>query len=387
MNLREARNELMAHSIAGNAVLMSSSSGIGKSQMQRQVFQEIKARDAQSGIRWGLGIVFAATQTPPDLIGFQFKGEREYSDGKGGDGLRKVTVTDPSVPLWMLSVPDGDDEGGKPAWMYDRFYLMIEEYGQGEADVKRAMAEIFLNGGTAPWYLPPGSIRVASTNQGARYGVTKDFDFCFARRTQLEITGDVEIWLSDFADKPYLYQGRKWQTLPVIKAWAATHPEILFEKEPDKQGPWCHPRALAAADRYLQAKASFNGGNIPTDGTTIESLAGTIGMGATMSIVNHLQFRLELPSYDEVVADPVNTPVPTKADLLLLMTYELAGYTKVEHLAQCITYVERLPKDMSVTYISSLLRRDYKNLINDPAMQSWINRNAALVSIIASLSN
>jgi hypothetical protein len=38
---------------------------------------------------------------------------------------------------------------------------------------------------------------------------------------------------------------------------------------------------------------------------------------------------------------------------------------------------------MGVTYISSLLRRDYKGIINQPAMQAWINKNAALVSIIA----
>jgi hypothetical protein len=82
----------------------------------------------------------------------------------------------------------------------------------------------------------------------------------------------------------------------------------------------------------------------------------------------------------------MNTPVPKKADLLLLMAYELAGYTQIPDLAACIQYVQRLPKDMAVTYVSSLLRRDYKNIINTPAMQGWINKNAALVSIIASLS-
>jgi hypothetical protein len=33
----------------------------------------------------------------------------------------------PSVPLWMISTE------GKPAFMYDRFFLLIDEYGQGEA--------------------------------------------------------------------------------------------------------------------------------------------------------------------------------------------------------------------------------------------------------------
>jgi hypothetical protein len=285
----------------------------------------------------------------------------------------------------MLSVPHGDDPGGKPAYMYDKFWLVIEEYGQGEADVKRAMAEIFLNGGTAPWYLPPGSVRIGCTNVGSRYGVTKDFDFCIARRSRINITGDINILLP-FLDKPYEKHGRVWQTMPVMKSWAATHPEIVFEAEPKEQGPWCMPRTLCDADRYLQCVMDENGGAIPTDGGTIETLSGIIGMAATQSLIGHLQFRLELPSYAEIVADPDNTPVPKKADLLLLMAYELAGYTQIPDLAACIKYIQRLPKDMAVTYVSSLLRRDYKNIINTPAMQGWINKNAALVSIIASLS-
>jgi hypothetical protein len=377
MNLRQARAEVMAAAEAGNAVMMQSPSGIGKSDLARQVFHRLVNQDPK--VSWGFNTIFAATQTPPDLIGFQFKGQREFPQPDGT--TRTVTVTDPSVPLWMLS------HEGKPAWMYDKFFLLIDEYGQGEADVKRAIAEIFLNGGTSPWYLPTGSVRLACTNQGARYGVTKDFDFCIARRTLINIHGDAEVWLSDFADKPYLYQGKQWQVMPVVKAWAAAHPEVLFESEPPQQGPWCNPRALCAADRYLQVKQQMNGGNLdPNDAVMMEMLAGTIGMPATQSLVQHLQFRLELPSYDEVIADPKGIPVPTKPDLQMLMTYELANWAQVKDLAEVLTYVQRLPKDMAVTFISSLLRRDYNQFINEPAMKGWINKNAALVSIIAALS-
>jgi hypothetical protein len=377
MNLIQARREVLAQAEAGNAVLLESGSGIGKSQIAVSVFEEIKARDAAQGLSWGFGTVFAATQTPPDLIGYQFKGERVLKDKQGVE--HTVTVTDPSVPLWMISTE------GKPAFMYDRFFLLIDEYGQGEADVKRAIAEIFLNGGTSPWYLPPGSIRLACTNAGTRYGVTKDFDFCIARRTLIHVDGDIDVWLQ-YADKPYMHQGKQWQTMAITKAWAATHPEILFEAEPKEQGPWCNPRQLCAVDRYLQAKWA-GGAQQELDNQSLASVAGTIGQGAAMSLAQFLSFRLELPSYDEIVADPVNTPVPPRADLLLLLAYELAGHTKAEHLSQCITYMQRMPKDMAVTYVTSLLRRDYKGLINNPAMQGWINKNAALVSIIASLSH
>ena len=47
---------------------------------------------------------------------------------------------------------------------------------------------------------------------------------------------------------------------------------------------------------------------------------------------------------------------------------------------------DKMAKDMAVTFISALLRRDYKGVINAPAMQAWINKNATLISVISSLS-
>jgi hypothetical protein len=386
MNIIEARRETMASIEAGNAVLWSSGSGLGKSSVTYDMFRELRDRDEPKGIKWGYGVIFAATQTPPDLIGYQFKGDKTYDvlDVSTGQPVkRQITVTDPSVPLWMM-MTDGKGGGVKPAFMFDKCFLVIDEYGQGEADVKRAVAEIFLNGGTSPWYLPPGSVRIACTNQGSRYGVSKDFDFCIARRTQIDIEGDIDVTLR-YMDKPYEHQGKMWQTTPVIKAWAAANPQIVFEPEPKEQGPWCNPRQLCAVDRYLQTKWQMQG-NQDIEPVAANTIAGTIGMPATQSLLSHLQFLLELPSYHDVVGDPAGCAVPTRADLQMLMAYQLAGYTQPADLAPCIQYIQRLPKDMGVTYISSLLRRDYKGIIGQPAMQAWINKNAALVSIISSLS-
>jgi hypothetical protein len=383
MNIIEAQKEMRCNIEAGIATLLVSGSGMGKSSIMLAEFEHQKAEGAKKGERWGLGIIFLATQTPPDLIGYQFKGEKEY---EMADGQKvRVTITDPSVPLWMLSVPHGDDPGGKPAFLYDKFFLIIDEYGQGEPDTKRAAAEIFLKGGTAPWYLPAGSVRVAATNEGSRYGVSKDFDFCVARRGRIAISPDIEPLLQ-FMDKPYVHQGKVWQTSPVVKFWAKRHPEIVFEAEPKEQGPWCMPRTLCDADRYLQVKARMNGGTIPTDASTIETLSGIIGMPATTSLVADIQFRLELPSYEDVIKDPANTPVPDKPDMKMLMAYEMAHQTQVNDLAAVVAYLQRFPKDMAVTYVTSLLRRDYRNFINSPAMQGWIAKNAALVSVISSLA-
>jgi hypothetical protein len=377
MNIEEAGREILINADAGNSTLLVGESGVGKSQKIYQTFQKLKAAREKKGERWGFGQIFAATQTPPDIIGFQFKGQKTF---ELGGNTHTVTVTDPSVPLWMISTE------GLPAFAYDKFFLNIEEYGQGEADVKRAIAEIFLNGGSSPWYLPPGSIRVASTNEGSRHGVTKDFDFAIARRTKIHVRGDVRSWLN-WANAPYHFQGRDWLVQPVVKAWAETNPQILFEDPPKEQGPWGNPRSITATDRYLQVKAEHSGGQLDlTDPTIVEMMAGTIGMPAATSLMNHLQFRLELPPYEDVVQDPGGTKLPDRADLKMLMAYELASKTEVSDLGPVLSYVKRLPADMSITFVSALLRRDYNRFINEPAMQGWISKNAALVSIIASLS-
>lgn len=382
MNIQQAKAETKRLFKSGQCVIWSSGSGIGKSQSAWALFEDLRNEGAAKGETWGCGITFAATLTPPDVLGIMWKGERQIATGIGADGqptIETITVTDPACPLWFISTE------GKPAFCYDKFFLIIDEYGQGEPDVKRALAEVGLNGGAGKWRLPPGSPRLFCTNEGARYGVSKDFDFAIARRSRIEIAGDIEPLLN-FMDKPYIYQGTQWQTMPVTKAWAAANPTIVFETEPEKQGPWCNPRQLCAADRYLQiAFADKNTAEL--DSAMLEVTAGTIGHPAAVSYSSHMAFRLQLPSYDDVVKDPTNTPVPQRADLQMLMAYELASYSKPQDLGALITYIQQLPKDMGVTYISALLRRDYKSFMGQPAMQAWVNKNASLVSIIASLAN
>lgn len=382
MNLRTVFKHLTANILAGNATILKGPPGFGKTDLMVKVAHWLVAQ--HPGKRVGMSCFFMATQSPIGFTGLPWKGEREW-EGK------KWTVTDPAIPQWYMATDLATGEV-RPASLFDIVLLIIEEWGQGGPETKRAGAEVLRAGGTPPFYLPPGSPRIALTNVDARDGVTKEFDFIIGRRGELEVTGDADVWIEDFADKPYQWQGKTWNVQPVTKAWAKQNPEILFESKPEKQGPWCNPRTLTAADRYVQAISDMNGGVTPiNDSGFMETLSGHIGMAATTSYVGHLQFQLELPSYEDIVKDPAGTPVPSKADLQMLMAYQLAGHTKVGDLAQVIEYMTkkttpRMPQDMAVTFISSLLRRDYKAIINEPPMQAWISKNASLVSVIASLS-
>jgi len=380
MNLRDTFRLVQADILAGNATIIKGPPGFGKTDMMAKVAKWLVQQ--HPGKRVGLSCFFMATQSSIGFTGLPWKGEMVVEGNR-------YTITDPAIPQWYIATDLATGER-RPANLFDIVLLVIEEWGQGDAETKRAGAEVLRAGGTPPWYLPPGSPRIALTNVDARDGVTKEFDFVIGRRVERTVTPDVDVWIEDFADKPYEWQGKKWSVLPVTKAWAKQHPEILFEPKPEKQGPWCNPRTLTMGDRFVQVMTEMHGGKTPVNSSLfMEGLVGTIGMAATTSYVGHLQFQLELPHYEDVVKDPMGTPVPTKADLQMLMAYELAGRVKTPDLAQVIQYMSKkpgMPQDMAITFVSSLLRRDYKTIINEPPMQAWISKNAGLVSIIAGLA-
>lgn len=356
---------MMADIEAGNSILLRSASGRGKSEFVKSLFKRLK----EAGGNWGYQSLFLATQTPPDLIGYQFKGEAEY-------GGKTYTRSEASLPLWMVSTE------GKPAWAYDRFFLFLDEYGQGEPDVKRASAELLLSGSIGPHALPPFSVRIAATNRGARYGVTKDFDFVINRRSEYDVQDDLDSWLR-WAAQPYQHENKLWTVMPVTKAFAAQNPQVLFEEEPKVQGPWCTPRSLCGSDRFLQMIEQGMGRLDPNDTAVGEGVAAKIGVPAAGALMGWLKFRLELPQYDEVVADPTGTPVPEKPDMKMLMAYELAARTQKDGLPAVVAYMQRMPKDLAITYVVALIRRE-KSMLVEPALQSWTSKNATLLALVQS---
>src|SRR4029077_8198620 len=136
MHLLDAKEEAICLIEAGNAPMVQSGSGMGKSSIVGEIFQHF-ASQGQPG-EWGLGVSFAATMNPIDTLGVPFKGTHKYTNYLGEE--KEITITDPSVPLWMISTE------GKPAHCYKHFFWFCDEYGQGEADTKRGLSEIFLSG-------------------------------------------------------------------------------------------------------------------------------------------------------------------------------------------------------------------------------------------------
>lgn len=387
MNLQDAAIQTRYDIMAGNAVIWESDPGVGKTDVaNNDVAVEYKNsyQAVNPGASVGISTFFMATQSSIGFTGLPWKGMLKVVY-KGQE--YEYTITDPAIPQWYVAT-DMDTGEKRPANLFDTVVLIIEEWGQGVIETKRAGSEVLLHGGTPPFYLPPGSPRIALTNSAARDGVTKELDMNINRRALKRISGSVDVWDDNFASKPYSWGGRKWSVTDFTRAWAKNNPTIMFEPKPEKQGEWCTARSLTAVDRFIQVATRENAGLAPIDnGAFQESIRGHIGKAAE-KYINDYHSMIKLPQYEQVVADPTGTDVPELIDLKMMQAYQLAGRVKAQDLAPIMEYVGRLSqkaKDMQITFVSAMLRRDY-TLLGEAPMQAWLTKNQGLVSLIASLA-
>lgn len=355
VTLREAADLLPTYFDAGITVELQSSPGLGKSEMVEQLLKKLSDRD---GAEWGYAECFLATMTPPDLLGYMMPQDKEID----GETVRVSTWT---LPLWMQT------KDGKPLSSYRRGILFMDEYGQGEADVKRASAQLLLKGELGPWKLPDGWVIVAASNRSAdRSGVTKSFDFVINRRAELHIQPDVDAWV-DWANT----SGVSATTI----TFARKNPQIVFDgKVPEKQGPWCTPRSLVMADKLLRQMPSED---LAQNRIAFKAVSSVIGEDAARQYFVFLKLEEEVPDYEDIVAGPTKAKVPEKPDVQMLTAYHLASMVKLKTMDPVITYMERLSKDFSVTFIKAALQRD-SSLAASPAFMTWCKNNSALMASV-----
>lgn len=350
---------------AGRTIELRSSPGRGKSEWVRS---QVKRMSKQTSSLWGFASCFLATMTPSDLMGYMVPMK------EGNHVLSQF-----SLPSWYQTADAITGKlDGKLVDDYEHGILFLDEFGQGEADVKRASAELMLNGQLGPHKLPKGWTVVAASNFASdRSGVTKDFDFLINRRTLIEISDDLQDW-------------ENWAFAnginPVLIAFANQNPNIVFSPGvPDKQGPWCTPRSLVNLGKILDQMMDPNG-DLPTHSEAVELAHGTIGSGASSQLFAMIKLGQEMPKYEEIVRDPKNAKLPKAPDAQMLVCYRLAAAVTDKDVGPVVDYCERLPKEFSITFAKQAVRRDAK-LINTKRFGEWCTTNATLMSAIQSLQS
>lgn len=355
MNLSTVLKRIPLWYASGKCVYIKSAPGRGKT----TVFVDASAILSKLlGKSIGHVVINGPLLTPADSIG--------YLVPKDVGGHLESQYTD---PFWFRTAE------GKRLDEYDGGLIIIDEADKMDADVKKVIGEAALSGRLGPHVLPKGwLVWMAGNRAKDRSGSTKELDHLINRRIEIDIDDDIASWLEWAAQN---------KVSPITMAFANQNPQIVFtDGVPEKQGPWCTPRSLVEADRYMQIVANSNGGKFADDNYTMEEVAGMIGQGAVSQFFAFVRLDREMPKFENIVKEPMTVKVPDKPDAQMLVCYNLAHRVNADTAEPVIKYVDRMPKEFAVTFAQTACRRDY-SLLRHPAVNAWALKNSSLMAAIA----
>lgn len=307
----------------------------------------------------GLSLVSGPNLQPGDTVGFGIP--------KHGDKHSQMVFTLPF--FWTTSE-------GKLLEEYDGGIIFVDEADKMDVDIKKVMGEMALSGRCGPHRLPPGWVVWMAGNRAEdRSGSTRELDHLINRRFEIDIHDDIDGW-KDWAVRNNVHHS--------IIHFAENHVDIVFPtKPPEKQGPFCTPRSLVKAGHMLATLAG-NAEELPTHDLAKELATAAIGGPAAGQLFANLMLAAELPSMEEIMADPDKARLPTKPDAQMLVCYKLVSLSKPENLRSVIQYIERLPADFAATYAKGVVNRA-PVLVANPAMMEWSKRNSSLMAMLSQL--
>lgn len=343
---------------AGVPLMLKGASGIGKTEIAEKY-----ARD--QGPDYGYFELNVALASLPDVIGLQMPHTEKHVNHAGE--TVEIIVSKFAYPYFMR-----DKFTGRPAFTYDRGMVVLEEWGQGQPDVKRALAPVIREKRIMDHkFCQNCDVLFLSNRPEDRSGVTKDFDFLINRRNEITVNASLDGWLVWAND-----HGVSTRSM----AYAARNTSAVFaNKSPEKQGPWLTPRSLVTADNIIEVALSK--GYSLEDDLVRTNIAGAIGEGEAHKYIAFARIRDSLPRFKDILDDPDNAALPQEPDQRMFLSFDLASKATPENIKPIVRYIKRMPSDFAMAFYKSAIQRDHM-LSSTREFGDWAVDNMQLLQII-----
>ncbi len=360
MNLSTVLSLIPGWYEAGLSITLNGPIGVGKT-------STISAAPDLFSKRWGgdygLVVINGGNMEVTDAMGYLVP---VHKDGHSESRFTR--------PYWWITTE------GKPLEAYKGGLIFVDEEDKAQVDVKKVLGEGKLSGrlcahtlpgprqGTEGWRLWSAGNRIED-----RSGTTKTLDHLINRSRDINVEHNVEAW-TEWANKN--------NVSPLTIGFANTNVETVFmSKPPEKQGQWCTPRSLVQLDEYLRYKSGGKEGELPTDPTSLEEARAFIGDAAVLQYVNTIKLQQAMPKFSAIIANPDKAKVPEAPDALMLISYDLAHRVTEDNAKAVLTYVDRFPKEFSVTFCRASINRK-PQLVSTPAFYDWCKQNSTLMAVL-----
>jgi hypothetical protein len=136
------------------------------------------------------------------------------------------------------------------------------------------------------------------------------------------------------------------------------------------------PRSLAKASHIIAARSQLG------KDATYSALAGTLGESAAADIATYIALADQLPSWETIMRDPQNAPIPSAVPAQLIIAYGMADRVKSATkkdfkttVQALVEYGQRLHLEVAAVAFSGLVKVSVMS-VTVPALQSWAKENS-----------
>jgi hypothetical protein len=275
----------------------------------------------------------------------------------------RLGMMDPTDLLGLPSVHEGTTRWNRPAWFPDekrdgkQGIILFDEI----ADIGRAMQsaayQLILNGRAGPHVLGDGWYRCAAGNRREDRAAAQAMSTALANRfAHIDIVSDVDAFI-EWCNRNDID--------PLIPGFIRFRPNLLHSMEGADLRAFPTPRAWARVAKCVQADASMR----------FRLVQGLVGEGPAGEFEVYMR-GLDLPSLEDILADPKRCPIPKSPSSKYALSSMLARYAKRDNFGKIVTYISRpdFGRDFETVTALDATKRD-SSLCDTKAWIEWANRN------------
>jgi hypothetical protein len=350
MNIAEIKSKILKFYRTDLTVplMVVGSPGLGKSECVAQA-REALADDLGEAV--GLVDIRASLHDPTDFAGFP-----EIRDGR----------THFAQPAF-LPREDTHPRAG---------ILFLDELGQATPAVQAACLQLCLDRRIGEYRLPDGWMIVAASNRkedkaGANRLITPLLD----RFAYYTVEADLEAW-QEWSATTYVH--------PLVRSFLRFKPECFNTFDPrGAETVFATPRSWVMLSKILPALDA---------GDRMATAQGIVGQGAAVEFEAFVLHAANLPLIDDILADPMGTPVPEQN---LSVMYALVSSLAAEMVSrdvrdtqgeteatQIIKYALRFPREFQVLAMREFYQGNRPVLTLD-ICGNWFEENSELLRGVA----
>jgi len=255
-----------------------------------------------------------------------------------------------TFPIESDAVPSG----------YNGWLVFLDEFTSAPKAVQAAAYRLVLDRQVGPYSLHKKVAIVCAGNLDTDNAIVEEMSTAMqSRLIHMEMVVDHNLWLD-------------WATSNAVDhrivSYIRLKPDNIYTFKPDHTDhTYGSPRTWEFANRLVK--------DLPVTREDLPLLAGTLGEGLANEFITFCQIYRDLPTIQQIVANPSGTPVPQEPSTLFALSGSMGTHATEDTIDALITYAYRLPIEFQIIALRDAIRRN-EDLKKTKAVREWIVRNA-----------